>query len=45
MIFLHAILGILNKFFVEKLKKNKESSHAEYGATWNRFLPKILTDF
>ena len=38
MIVPHAVL-------VEKFKKFKESSHAEYGATWNRFLPKSLKNF
>ena len=33
MIVPHTILGLLNKFSVEKLKKIKESSHAEYDTT------------
>ena len=45
MIVPHTILGLLNKFFVEKLKKFNESSHTEYGTTWSRFLPKSLTNF
>ena len=35
MILPHTILGLLNTFSVEKLKKFKEFLHAEYGATWN----------
>ena len=45
MIVPHTILGLKNKFSAERLKKFKESSHVEYGATWNRFLPKSLTHF
>ena len=45
MIVPHAILGLWNKFSVERLKKFKESLHVEYGTTWNRFLPKGLTNF
>ena len=45
MIVLHTILEIQNKFYMEKSKNFKERSHAEYGATWNRFLPKSLTNF
>ena len=45
MIVPHTILELWNKFSVERLKRFKESSHVEYYATWNRFLPKGLTKF